>query len=79
MFAGSEDKKCPYKTAESMKDKIGDSVTKFYTIEGKGHGYFMTANSDEFINNIVEQLKEGAIQITGLAIGSLIISSSILL
>ena len=61
MFAGSEDKQCPYKTAESMKEKIGDSVTKFYTIEGEDHDYFKTANSDEFINNIVDQLKEGAI------------------
>ena len=58
MFAGEKDVTCPYATALHIRDQIGDTVKQFHTIEGKDHMYFASANDDEFIQNLMDQLVE---------------------
>ena len=60
MFSGSKDVTCPYETALHIRDEIGDTVEKFYTIENQDHMYFASANDDEFIDNLMAHLTQNS-------------------
>ena len=59
MWVGEADQLCDLTQAEEIRDTIGDAVTFFKTIPDQGHLYFSHANSDEFVNEVIEQLKTG--------------------
>ena len=59
MWVGEADQLCDLVQAEVIRDTIGDAVTYFKTIPNEGHLYFASANSEEFVNDVIEQLKTG--------------------
>ena len=81
LIAASEDKLCPYATAETIKTDLGDTLDSFITIEGKDHTYFAYANSDEFIGNLTSQLviaSGNAVTGAAVAMTSLVLSAFML-
>ena len=78
-FVGEKDIICPLATAKTIKDDIGDAVTYMETITGEGHTYFASANSDDFITKLVEQLKnDGAYANLAICtLGSLLTASAL--
>jgi hypothetical protein len=59
MWVGEADKLCDLSQAEDIRDTIGDMVKYFKTIPDEGHMYFASANSEEFVADVVAQLKTG--------------------
>ena len=59
MWVGEADKLCDLKQAEVIRDTIGDAVKYFKTIPNEGHMYFASANSEDFVNDVINQLKTG--------------------
>ena len=80
MFTTTIDVNCPLSTAQSIKDKIGDAVKNFYTIDNEYqlNSYFASANDDDFINSLMDQLKASAIKSATIALTSLLLSAIML-
>lgn len=56
MFAGTADHTCPYLRAVETAAILGDTVTHFKSIEGEDHGYFGSANTEWFMDQVIAQL-----------------------
>ena len=79
MIAGSEDKVCPYATAQKIRDDLGDTLEKFITIDGKDHLYFGSANDDAFITDLTDALvKTGSVYGVSVALMSILLSALML-
>ena len=79
LIAGSEDKVCPYATAQKIRDDLGDTLEKFITIDGKDHLYFGSANDDAFITDLTDALvKTGSVYGVSIALMSILLSTLML-
>ena len=56
LFTATEDETCAHSVAMDHIPRI-NSQTKRIDVEGEGHLYFTTANSDWFMENLINELQ----------------------
>jgi len=59
MWVGSDDSLCDKTQAEDIRDTIGDAVKYYREIPGFNHMSFASANDEDFVNDVINQLKTG--------------------
>lgn len=59
MWVGEQDHLCDQAQAEVIRDTIGDAVKYWKTLPDFTHVSFASANSEDFVNDVVNQLKTG--------------------
>ncbi len=59
MWVGSDDALCDKTQAEDIRDTIGDAVKYYTEIPGFNHMSFASANNEDFVNDVINQLKTG--------------------
>ena len=59
MWVGEDDGLCIPEQAEYIRDTVSEGIQYYTTIPGATHMYFASANSDDFVNDVIHQLRTG--------------------